>query len=249
MRLELGREPLAEASERGLAGGVRRVPPGAGEVGGAAAGVHDPPAAALDHPRHDRPAAEVGAEDVHLEDVPPLGDVGLPRAALPQPDAGVVHEQVDRTQLALDLGDHPLDVVRAAHVGLDGQPVQLARHGVHLPARPGGHRHARSSRGQLARDPGADAATAARDERHLSLELALSRRHARSPRATRGSRATRGRPGPGRAPAHARRGARSSRCASSAALPRTRPAPAGRPCPAPRRPRPRLQPRPPRGRA
>src|SRR5439155_1163336 len=81
----------------------------AGKVRRAAARDDNPATAAVDHPGQDRAAAEVDTEHVHLEHMPPLAGIHLPRLLLPDRDAGVRDEQVDGAELALDLRDHRLD--------------------------------------------------------------------------------------------------------------------------------------------
>src|SRR2546423_10464899 len=103
--LELLREDVPEAPDRGLARRVGR----AGrirQVRRAAPRDDDSSAAAPDHPRDDRAAGEEDAEDVHLEDVPPLLGLDLPGALLTDIAPSIRHEQVDLA----DLGDPTLDV-------------------------------------------------------------------------------------------------------------------------------------------
>jgi hypothetical protein len=64
---------------------------------------------ALQHPGDHRPAAEVDAENVDLEDVPPVGGIDLPRFLLANVAPSVCDEEVDRPQLSLHLVDHRLD--------------------------------------------------------------------------------------------------------------------------------------------
>ncbi len=94
------------AADSCLARRIRRAV-AARKVSSAAAGDHDPAAAALEHPRDHRAAAEVHAENVDLVDVPPLVGVDRPRRPrlMTFADACVGDEQVELA----GLGDRPLD--------------------------------------------------------------------------------------------------------------------------------------------
>src|SRR5207248_5902871 len=130
--LELAGEGLAEAPDGGLARGVRRAPSAAWEIRRAAAGDDDPSSSALEHARDHGAAAEVDAEDVHLEDLPPLVRGGLPRVARWAVDARVRHEQVDLAELG-----HPaLHVLTVRDVADERDPADLLRHRLDLLGRP-----------------------------------------------------------------------------------------------------------------
>jgi hypothetical protein len=122
-------------------------------------------------------AAQVDAAHVHLEDSPPPLWRHVPRALVfAAADAGVRNQQMERSELLLGLGHHPLDGRTIADVDLEREPADLVRHIVDLLACPRGYRHAGPGVCELPRDPGADAAAAARDERYLACQV-ISRRH------------------------------------------------------------------------
>ena len=196
------------------------------QVGGAAAGDHDAPPAALEHPRNDRAAGEVDAEHVRLEDAPPLVEVSLPRCVLAEADAGVRDEQVDRIRRR----DHPLDVLPLRDVADDRCPADLVRDRLDLLGRPAGDGDVPAVAGELPGDVRADPAAASGDK--------CSRRHSRSPPGSRGSPRSRGRRDPRRARSRGRRAGRSWPSASSAAPRRRERARARTPSPALRRRRP-----------
>ena len=158
MRLDLLREHLSVAPDGGLA---RAVCAGgrAGQVGGAAAGDHDPAAAALDHPGQREPAGEVDATDVHLEEVPPLVGVGLP-GVLPERNARIRNEQVDRPGRL----EHPFDVLPLGDVAGDRGAADLRGDLLDLLARATGHRHVPAGACELAGDARADPAASSCDE-------------------------------------------------------------------------------------
>src|SRR5712664_4164222 len=61
------------------------------------------------------------AQQIDLERAPPVGD-GTPReGAQGTDDARVVHQQIDRSQRALDLAESPVDRDNIGHIGGEGQ--------------------------------------------------------------------------------------------------------------------------------
>ena len=120
-------------------------------------------------PGHDRAPAQERTEDVDLERVPPLVRVVLPGLAAPVRDPGVRDEEVDRPQLPVDVGHHALDVLLPGDVGDDPEATDLTRDLLDLVGRARRDRDFHSRVGQLASDARADPATAARDERDLSV--------------------------------------------------------------------------------
>ena len=77
----------------------------------------------------------------------------------------LAHEQVDRSDLALDRGDRALDLIAAGHVTREGEGPGSARGGFDLLGRPGRHGGARARLGELERDRAPDAAAPAGDQR------------------------------------------------------------------------------------
>ena len=172
VRLELLGQRLAEAVHGRLAGAVGRRR-AARQVGGAARDVDDAPAAALDHPRDHGAAAEVDAEDVDLEDVPPLVGLELPAGVLPDRDPRVVDEEVDRAELLFGSRHHPLDVRADRDVGLDRETAGLGGGRLHLLPRSRRDGDARAGARELERDPAADPAPTAGDERDPAFEVGV----------------------------------------------------------------------------
>ena len=85
---------------------------------------------------------------------------GLPRRFhLPTGDAGVVHEQIDRPQLALDLRDQRFSVSRRRDVGNDGLPADLRGDLLDLLTCPRRDRDLHPGTSELTRDPRAHAAS------------------------------------------------------------------------------------------
>ena len=107
---------------------------------------------------------EVDAEHVDLEDAPPARPGRSPRDVLPDGDAGVRDEQVDRAELgsaARPSARRP----RASRRRHDRGAADLARDLLDLVARTRGHGHVPAGVRQLARDVRADAAPTSGDER------------------------------------------------------------------------------------
>jgi hypothetical protein len=84
-------------------------------------------------------------------------------------DAGVVDEEVDRPELALDLADHPLDVLHFGDVGDDSQPADLLGNLLNLLGRPGRDCDLHPGVGELAGDSRTDPAPPTRDECDLPV--------------------------------------------------------------------------------
>ena len=173
------------------------------------------------HSRDDRAAGQIDAEHVDLEHAPPVVRFHFPRARFLGVDARVRGEQVDRPERALDGTHHRVDGVARRDVRDHGVRVDLQRERLELVAGTCRHGDARARGGELARDVRADPASAACDQRNLSVKLG---QRPLSPPATRGSPATRDRPDPRPTPSRAPRVARSLHSASSAARRPTRPA-------------------------
>src|SRR5207247_2150341 len=153
---QLAGERLAEAPHGGLAGRVGAVRT-AGQVRRAAAGDHDPAAAALEHPGDDRSTTEVDAQDVHFEDVPPLVWVDLPGLAGGSFDAGVRDQEVDLA----NLGDPALDVLPPRDVADERAAADLRGDGFDLLRGSRGDHDLHARGRQLVRDARADPAPAA----------------------------------------------------------------------------------------
>jgi hypothetical protein len=134
--------------------------------------VNDRPAAALAHPGQDRLGRVEGAPEHHVHRAPVV--VRLHRLDRPDlDDARVVHEDVDRAHVLLDVGDEPLDPVLVGHVARQrGDVDPLARQAAArslellLVARADDDPHPAAP--QLARDDEAEPARAACDERDLA---------------------------------------------------------------------------------
>ena len=77
----------------------------------------------------------MNAEDVHLEDLPPVVGIDLPGRPVRAADTGVGDEQVDRAELAFGLDDHLVDGRAVADVHLERHPVNLAGNVLDLRAR------------------------------------------------------------------------------------------------------------------
>src|SRR5260221_9013361 len=156
VRCELGCEELREAMDGGLARSVRRRLVLAGRlVRGAARDVHDAPAAADDHLRCERVAAEIEAEDVHLERAPPL--LRVPERRLAPADPGVADEQVDVVGLARPA----LDVLGLRDVADECAAADVARDRLDLFLRATRDGDSHAGAGELARDALADPTAAA----------------------------------------------------------------------------------------
>ena len=165
-RARLGRQVLREPSDRSLAGAVVAADLAGedGQVRRSAADDHDPAAAAREHRRQHGPAAEVRAENVHLEHLPPLLRRELPRGRAATADACVRDEQVDRSERLLGLVDHAGDILLSADVAGDRHRAEPGRRRFELLARAGGDRDARAGAGQLSCDAEPDSPRPARDE-------------------------------------------------------------------------------------
>ena len=148
------------------------------EVGGAGAEDHDPARAALDHPGEDGAAAQIGAEDVDLEDVPPVARRDVERRAVGGRDAGVRDEQVDPVVGLLGRADHARDVVRVADVADERDRVELLGGLLDLLAGARADGHLRAGACELARDREPDPAAAAGYERNRAGEVVACHRRA-----------------------------------------------------------------------
>jgi hypothetical protein len=84
---------VAVSTNGGLARGIRRVL-SSRKIRGAAGGDDDPAAAALQHSRDDGSAAQMHAEDVRLENAPPVDGFNLPGGALLIADSRVGDQQL-----------------------------------------------------------------------------------------------------------------------------------------------------------
>jgi hypothetical protein len=125
-----------------------------------------------------RAAAEVDAEEVHLEHTPPVAGVDLPgRTALRERDAGVGDEQIERAERGLGLGDHANDVIRTRHVARNCNAADLGRDGFDLGASPCGYPDLRARGGELTCDVGPDAAPTARHESNLAFQVVAGAVH------------------------------------------------------------------------
>ena len=219
VRLELPRERLAEPAERRLARRVRgrRRPR---EVRGAAARVDDPAAPALDHPRDHGPAAEVRAEDVHLEHVPPVVGVDRPGVVLARARCRRCSRagRSGRARARPPRSSRSTSSRRETSASIASPPISCGRL-VDLRARSRGDRDLAAGLRERARHRRADPAAAAGDECDRQL-----RRQRRSPPATPGSRPRRGRrdPAPSARARTARRTIFALRVFGSAATNRTR---------------------------
>ena len=165
---------LARVSEKPVHGRLARAVRGAfqaGKIGGTARDVDDPPGAARDHAWDDGPAAEVDAEDVDLEDPPPLSGFELPGGVFVNRDASVGDEHIDRPELGLGQLDHVLDGHAVGDVALDREPADLLRRLLDLGAasRRDGDTGARGC--ELERDVPPDSPSAACHECDLALKL------------------------------------------------------------------------------
>ena len=106
------------------------------QVAAPAAHVHDPAGAPLDDTAQHGWQQDT-RQHVHLEDVPPLaGILVLPdRRRIRRPrDAGVVHEHVDRAELALGLLDHARHRGVVRNVNFERQAANLLCHLLDLSA-------------------------------------------------------------------------------------------------------------------
>src|SRR3989442_5509552 len=146
------------------------------KVGGAAAGDHDAPAAALQHSRDDCSGAEVDPEHVDFEDVPPVGGVDLPGWLLVSVSPGVCDEEVDRAELGLDLLDHGIDRGAIADVPDDGKATDLTGGFFYLLPRASADFDASAPPAQLACDAPPQSASTAPDECGLGLPLPVGHR-------------------------------------------------------------------------
>ena len=166
---ELARQRLRQADDPGLGGGVvrlARVPVDADD----AREVHDRAGAAAKHLPRDGAAGVEGAAQVRVDDLLPVL-VAHARDQRVARDAGVVDEDVDVAELRLDALDQRLRLRGIADVRTHRDAADLRRDRLGRLV-PGAvvHGHARAAARQLARDGGADAARAARDEGDLAVQ-------------------------------------------------------------------------------
>ena len=186
-------ERFGQADDPGLRGAVGRVV-GRRAAGGVGRDVDDAAGAALEHGRQGGAADEVRPAQVDLDIAPPQLRVGLPEWAERAVGAGVVDDEVEGAQLALDSRDGALDSRPVGDVEFErertparcfDEPGRLGQVG------PGSQRHVGPLRGQRTRQLLPDAATRARDERDAH---ARARRSCSSSRSAASRIAAKGRP-------------------------------------------------------
>ena len=111
------------------------------------------------------------AEHVHLERLPPGVGIDLPCRAVRAADARVCAQEVERPQLALGFSNRTLDRSPVGDVQLERQSADLGHDLLDLAARACTHGDSGARVRELARDPRADPAPAAGDERYLAGEI------------------------------------------------------------------------------
>ena len=112
--------------------------------------------------------------------MPPLVGVDRPGRVLVDRDARVADEQVDGAELVLDALDHRLDLGALRDVHRERETVDLGRDLLDLLGRPGGDGDAGAGTRELESDRAADAASATRHERDLTVEARFLGHRARS---------------------------------------------------------------------